>query len=33
MGVEGRIVPLKNMIDKVDMKVRLSEALTEAGAL
>ena len=32
-GVDGRIVPLKNMIDKVDMKARLSEALTELGAL
>lgn len=32
-GVEGKIVPLKNMVDKASMKERLSAALQELGAL
>ncbi len=32
LQVEGKVVALKNMVDKVDMKARLSEALTELGA-
>ncbi|BCQ34459.1 MULTISPECIES: PTS sugar transporter subunit IIB [Erwiniaceae] len=31
--VGGKIVSLKNMVDKVAMKERISEALTELGAL
>ena len=31
--VGGKIVSLKNMVDKVAMKERLSAALTELGAL
>lgn len=32
-GVAGKIVPLKNMVDKASMKERLSAALQELGAL
>ncbi len=32
-GVDGKIVPLKNMVDKVAMKESLSGALQELGAL
>ena len=32
-GVDGRVIALKNMIDKADMKKRLSDTLTELGAL
>ncbi|NKG31974.1 PTS sugar transporter subunit IIB [Erwinia rhapontici] len=31
--VGGKIVSLKNMVDKVAMKERISEALSELGAL
>ncbi|WP_034915774.1 PTS sugar transporter subunit IIB [Erwinia sp. 9145] len=31
--VEGKIVSLKNMVDKAAMKERISAALTELGAL
>lgn len=31
--VDGKIVSLKNMVDKVAMKERISAALTELGAL
>lgn len=31
--VGGKIVSLKNMVDKAAMKERISEALTELGAL
>ncbi len=32
-GVDGKIVPLKNMVDKAAMKESLSAALQELGAL
>lgn len=32
-GVEGKVVALNNMVDKVAMKERLSAALQELGAL
>lgn len=33
MGVNGRLVSLANMVDKVAMKEQLSTALRELGAL